>query len=255
MINIPLLILIIVSLLIGVLAAVVYKVAGNQGKIKSSNNRIKAFILEIRLFDHEPLLIIRATAGVFKNLPVYLFYTLKPVIVLIIPVVIILFQLHLYYSYSPFKAGDVSVVTIKIEDGNTLTRSDIKLAAPENVKIVSLPVFSASLNEFSWKIEMLKPGKGELVFKIKDRNFSKNIYVSDSMERICPSSEKKSSYKKITYFLFDGLPGDGKVESINVEYPPGEMKMFGANIHWLVVFLIFSLISGVIIMKVFGISW
>ena len=246
--------IIFISIMVGIFAALVYRFTANQKVIKRVNNKIKAHILELIIFDYSPVLILTAMFNIFKNLFIYIRYSLTPMIFHIIPVIIILIQVYFIYGYSPFKPGDNSVITLELQDNNILSEA-IKLNACDKLEIVSSPVYVPVKNEVSWKVLMKEYGKGTVTFKVGDKIYKKDIIISNKKTKITPLSISGGFFTQFKNLGSTYLPNDGVVKSISVEYPEGSLSISGWNIHWLLVFLILSLVSGAVIMKIFGIQW
>jgi len=245
----------VISLLVGVFASLVYRFTANQAAIKKINNRIKAHIFELRLFDFDPALILKSLGGIFKNFFIYLFYSIKPIIFLIIPVIIILIQLHYLYDFSPLNPGDNTVVTISFKENTDIDKHKIYIKVPRNVKIVSPTVKIPEKNEISWEIQVENYGNSELSFRIDNEIFNKEVIAVKGMRKIVPKSVTGDFFLKLKYICSEYLPENQLVKSIAIKYPESSVSIFGLGIHWIIIFLIFTLISGMIIMKIYGIEW
>ena len=73
------------SVLCGVIALVVYKYISNQDAIARIKDRIKVNLLDIRLFRHDPLVVLAATGRVFGANFIYIGHNLLPMVVLMVP--------------------------------------------------------------------------------------------------------------------------------------------------------------------------
>ncbi len=242
-----------ISIFVGIFSALLYRFTANQKAIKKVNNKIKAHMLELIIFDYSPVLILTAMFNIFKNLFIYLRYSLKPIILIIIPVIIVLIQLHFIYDYSPLKPGDRAVVTLELQD-NILDK-DIKLHTSDNIKIASSPVHIIEKNEISWKILIKEYGIGTLNFNVDSKIYEKDIIASNKKIKVTPFSISGGFFMQLKNIGSTFLPDDGVIKSISVVYPKSSLNISGWNIHWLVIFLILSLFSGTVIMKIFGIQW
>ena len=87
----------------------IFKKVSNQNRIALIKDRIKAHILEMRLYNDNILFSFQALGSISKWNLRYLGNALKPMIVLMIPVMIILIQLSIRYEYRPLKAGESSI--------------------------------------------------------------------------------------------------------------------------------------------------
>ena len=251
----PFLSIMAVSFITGIIASVIYRFTANQQAIGELNKKIKAYILELRIFDFDPGLIIKSLKNIFKNFFVYLYYSVKPMLILFIPVIIILMQLHYRYSYSSLDPGDNTVVTVKLSEKFDILDDEIDISVSKNLKILTRPVRILQKQEISWKIGAENFGDGKLSLRINDNIYEKNIVISKSTRKIVPTSVDGNIFDLIKNIGGDYISGDQLIKSINVQYPSGSVLFLGLNIHWIIIFLLFSLLSGGLIMKIYGIEW
>ena len=80
--------------LAGVLALVAYKYVSNQRGIERAKNRIRAHLYEIRLFRHDPLVVLGSTGKILLRNAVYLGHNLLPMVVVLAPMLAVLTQLE-----------------------------------------------------------------------------------------------------------------------------------------------------------------
>lgn len=251
----PFLSIVAVSFITGIIASLIYRFTANQKAIGNLNRKIKGYILELRIFDFDPRSIISSLKNISKNFFVYLYYSIKPMLLLFIPVVIILIQLHYRYGYSALKPGDVTIVTVKLNEKVDLLNSKIDLEISGNLKILSSPVRIPLRHEISWKISADDYGEGKLTVKINKNQYEKIVVISKKQKKIVPSSVNGSLLNLIKNLGGDYIPEDEIIKSINVQYPDGSVLFLGMGINWIIIFLLFSLISGGLIMKIYGIEW
>jgi len=91
----------VVSLLTALLMLEVYKLTSNQSAIRRAKDRIKAHLLEMRLYKDSLRVTLRAQAGILKANLAYMGANLKPLLVMIVPLVLILARLSVWYDRAP----------------------------------------------------------------------------------------------------------------------------------------------------------
>ena len=78
-----------ISLLTGILMLFIYKFTSNQKGIKKIKNKIKAHLLEIRLFKDSLSVSFKAQGNIVLSNFKYIGYASKPLLVMILPVLLI----------------------------------------------------------------------------------------------------------------------------------------------------------------------
>lgn len=240
----PLLGLIIISLFTGILILIVFRFTSNQKAIKRAKDKIKAYIYELFLYKDNIRVILKALLSILKYNSVYLKQTLKPLMIVIIPIILILIQLQLRYGLRPLKPNESVIVKLKLN--RHLTADDIKvqLNVPDAI-IIETPVLKIeNQSEFDWRLKVDDYGKYELLFLIGEKKIIKSIQVSKQIVMISPIRVYPSFIKTFSNPSENPLAKNSAVESIEVKYPNRNIKIVSWHVHWLIIFFVFSMISA-----------
>ncbi len=112
---------------VGVL--LVYKKTSNQEGLDVVKRKIHACVFEIRLFNDDLRAILRAQAEIILHNLSYLRLSLKPMLWLILPLMLIISQLHYFYGFRSLEPGESALLKVKLESD---WASDPDLAATPN---------------------------------------------------------------------------------------------------------------------------
>ncbi len=242
-----------VSGLTALIVIPIFKYTSNQEGIKGIKDRIIGHILEIRLFKDDMKVMLSAQKNILKYNMIYIGHMLKPLIFIMIPVVIILVQTEARFGYRPLKVGESFVV--KIEKSHA-DYSDIELLVPEGIKIETplLSINRGDIEEIYWRLRALKDGEFTLHFKGKDSDVEKKVIVGSSIKRFSAAMVKGGLIHFLLHPADKPLPETFSIEEIRIDYPPMYIKVFGWNFHWLVPYLIITLILSFILIKPFRVN-
>ena len=105
----PALGLLFTSLLTALLILTIFRLTSNQKKIKWAKDKVKAYILEIRLYRDQPRVILKALGNILLFNSMYLRYVLVPFLFIFIPVIFIMPRSK---SFLPFKDRILSLQEI-----------------------------------------------------------------------------------------------------------------------------------------------
>ena len=103
-----------ISVLTGVLMLLVFKRISNQEGIRRIKNRIKAHLLEMRLYKDDIRLSFRVMGALLIDNFKYLTFALRPMLVLMIPVLLILIHTGTRYAQRPLQNGESAIVTTEL---------------------------------------------------------------------------------------------------------------------------------------------
>ena len=118
----------VVSFLTGLAAVLVFGYVSNQESLRRIKDRIQAHLLELRLFPDQLGVVLKAYGRVLRWTLAYLTYNLKPLAILMLPLVIIMVQLDLRLGSRPFQPHDSFILTAKLAEPGALDSGSLQTA-------------------------------------------------------------------------------------------------------------------------------
>jgi len=244
-----------ISLLTGLLMLFIYRLASNQTGIRDVKSRIKAHLLELRLYKDNMGVTMRAQGQILGANLRYLALNLKPLVVMIVPLVLILAQLNLWFGAEPLPTGRPAILKVKLKPGVDVLGTEFSLESPPEIAIETPPLRLEELREVDWRIRPVSAGRFELGIKAGDKVYHKNVAVDGKyLEKVSPLKVKPSLLDEALYPGEKPLPGDGRIESIEIIHPAKKLGLFGLKLHWLVAYLGLSIIFGFALKKPFRVE-
>jgi hypothetical protein len=244
--------LIVVSFLTGLAAVLVFGYVSNQESLRRIKNRIQAHLLELRLFPDQLGVVLKAYGRVLRWTLSYLMYNLKPLAILMLPLVIIMVQLDLRLGCTPLQAHQSFILTAKLAGPGTLDSDSLKL--PKGLTLTAPPVNIPALNEVDWRIRADENGVFTPSVVVRGQSYAKQVVVS---KEITPLASERGRAGIMEWFMNpveQSLPRGGPLRSLEVNYAPRSIDLGFFVTNWLVVFLVVSLVSGFALKMVLGIE-
>jgi uncharacterized membrane protein (DUF106 family) len=248
--------LLFVSVVTGVVMLLIFGKTSNQKRITETKDKLKAYIMEMWIFRNDTLVMFSSIGNVIRNNLQYLRHSLRPLLFIIVPVLVIMVQLGIRYGNQPFDPGDVTIVSAELSADVRPTELDVDLTGPMGVRVLSQPLRIDSERQIDWKVQALMPGTHEVSMRIGDEVLTKSLSVGPE-RRLRTLSDIRPTAGTWNAFLYPSeppIPRDSAVRSIRVRYPPRELPLFGLNVHWLLAFFIVSVAAGFALKGVFGID-
>jgi len=244
-----------ISLLTGLLMLFIYRLASNQAAIRAVKSRIKAHLLELRLYKDNMGVTMKAQGRILGANLRYLALNLKPLLVMIIPLVLILAQLNLWFGAEALAAGGSTILKVKLGPGVDLQATEFSVEAPPSVAVETPPLRIEEPKEVDWRIQPAAAGRFDLGVKVGETVYRKEIVVAGrSLEKVSPLKVRSRLLDQVLYPGEKPLPGDGRVESIEVIHPAKRLSLFGLRLHWLIAYLGLSIIFGFALKKPFRVE-
>ncbi|MBN2198272.1 MAG: hypothetical protein JW747_00315 [Candidatus Aminicenantes bacterium] len=237
--------MIFMSLLTGLLLLLIFRLASDQKAIRLTKDRIKAHLLEFRLYKDSLAATGRAFGGILLRNLRYLGLTLKPLLVMIIPLALILIQLNARFGYRPLEPGEAFILKVKTAEGTNPLETDISIAPSSAYVVETPPLRIAEEREVNWRLRAVAGGRQTLTLMLNDSLLSKTLDVGPAGLKIL--SPRRPGGSVLDVLLNPGekpLAGGSKLSAVEIAYPPARFSLFGLPLHWLLVFFALSMVFG-----------
>jgi hypothetical protein len=242
--------LIFISALSGVLLIFVYGLVSNQNAIKNVKRKISASLLEVILYRHDIGQCLKAQGRMLWGGAKYFFLAVPPLIILMIPCTLILAQLNLRYEERPLKKGENLILTAKVADPESLMQTWLEVSP--GLKS-SEPLRVSEDKEIIWKVNAVESGKQSVkIINTAKAPLEKSVYVENLEAPLY--SKLYNSWLWTVLYPRENPAFEKDFSEIKLSYPKGEHHLFSLKLHWIIIFFIVSLISGLVAAKFFKIE-
>src|SRR3954451_2625874 len=105
--------LLVISVLVGIGTHIAFRRWSDQQAIERSKSLIVAYLLEFRLFIHEPRLVLRAQRNLVRENLRLIRLLLRPALIVTVPMLILFEPMDALYGHAPVRVGEPVIVTIQ----------------------------------------------------------------------------------------------------------------------------------------------
>ena len=242
----------VISLLTGLAAILVFRYVSNQDAMRQVKNRIHAHLLELRLFPDQLGIVSRAYGRILRFTALYLMYNLKPLAILLLPLVLLMVQLDLRFGHMPLEIHDSFILKATLAGPGGLDSGSLRL--PKGLTLTAPPVNIPAQQEVNWRVRADEYGVFLPAVVVAGQTFTKRVVVS---KEITPLPVERAQASLVEWFMNpveQPLPRGGPLQSLEVSYAPRSIDLGYFAMNWLVIFLVVSLVSGLILKFVLGIE-
>jgi uncharacterized membrane protein (DUF106 family) len=232
----------IISAVTGFLLLLIFKYTSNQRAIGKVRDNIKANMLALRLFKDEIAVTLQSQGRVFYGALQLLFHSIRPMLVMILPVSLLLAQMGLLYQFRPLLPGEEALVTIKAAPA---ALNEVQILPNCDIDVTIGPVHVPSKNEIYWQIKPVSKGAHQLVFKVEDQTFEKQVAVGEGFMRVSSVRPGPSWSEILLYPAEKPFNSESPVYSISVNYPDRVSRTSGTD-WWIVYFFIVSMLFALL---------
>jgi len=247
--------MIFISLLTGLFMLFIFKLTSNQQGIKKAKNKIKAHLLELRLYKDDLRTSLKAQGNIILSNLKYMNFSLKPLLVMIIPIILIIIQMNFWFAYDSLETGEKALLKIQLAEGYRPTETNVNIQSHDGIKIETPPLRIDESGEIDWRFSANKKGLHELKIQVGENLVTKSISVNQKpLSKISPLKRRKSFLNQILYPVEKPLEKSSSVKLIEITYPSSGFHIFGIKIHWIITFFILSIIFGFSLKGLFGVE-
>jgi hypothetical protein len=233
----------ILGALSGVLLLWVFKYTSNQKGIKRVRDDISANMLALKLFKDSVKVAFRAQGRLFVGAFWLFLFGLVPLLVMIVPVLLLLGQMSLWYQQRPLSVGEEAVVTLILNGGADAPGPDVTLQSGRAAEILIGPVRVLSKGEVCWNIVAREGGLHRLTFQVGGETVEKELAVGDGFMRVSAQRPGWDWSGVLTHPWERPFPADSLIRSIEIDYPRRVSWTSGSD-WWVVYWFGVSLVAA-----------
>jgi hypothetical protein len=250
--NIPLLLVLAVSIVIGLLMVIVFRYTSDQKAIGRAKDRLKAHLLAVRLFQDQLPVVMRAYGKILRGTGSYLRLAFTPFLIAILPITFLIVQLDRYFGWMPLQPAQSFLIEAKI--GNPAALDEASLQLPPELANSAPAVHVPKDNEVAWRVVAQHEGTYDIHIAAAGQTVSKQVVVSPGLARVSPVRLQGNFRERMFTSGEPPLADNSPVQSIAIGYPPREIEFAWMQWNWIVLFFVVSLIAGFVFKSVLGIQ-
>ncbi|MHC4563864.1 MAG: hypothetical protein ACYS8X_13985, partial [Planctomycetota bacterium] len=212
---------------------------------------IKADILTLKLFKDSLPVTLAAQGRMFKGAGQSFLYALPPLAAMMIPVVLFLSQLGLWYQHAPLAVGEHARIAMTF---NTSADSvpQVTLQDSPAFEVVADPGAWPGAHLKWWTIKALQPGQHTMVFDVDGQTVTKTLAIGEGLMRINKLRPDMSFMDVMLNPAERPFRVNSPVQSIDIEYGERPEFISGAD-TWVIYLFIASIVFSLLLKGPLGV--
>lgn len=233
------------SLLTALLMLLVYRLTSNQQKIRAVKDKIIAHLLEMRLYKDSLRMTFRAQGNILWYNLKYLGHSSRPMLVMIVPLVLAIIHIDQWFGYESLNPGEAAIVKVRLKEGYQPSHEEVSVEPSPGFAIETSPLRIDKESEVDWRLRAVEPGSWGLIVMVNNQAVSKRIVIGGrSLTRISPARVARNWIDQLLNPGEPAISANSAVKMIEIGYQARRMTIFGWRLHWLVVYLVLSVVFG-----------
>ena len=221
----------------------IFKYTSNQGAIKRVRNDIDANLFALKLFKDATPVVLAAQAAMIRGAFRLFVLAVVPMLVMMVPVLLLLGQLSLWYQFRPLAVGEDAVVVLKLNGRASDPMPAATLVKTSAFGVVTGPVHVPSKREVVWVVKANEKGSHLLSFRAADETVTKELRVGDGFMRVSPRRPGWDWYDILVNPAESAFPPESPVQSVEIAYPERTSWTSGTD-TWVIYWFAISMVAA-----------
>jgi len=251
-VNVPALIVVGISLLIGLLMVVVFGYTSDQKAIHVAKDHLKAHLLALRLFQDQIPVVLRSYGRILLATGRYLRLAFKPLLFVIVPLTFLMIQLDRYLGLTPIEPGHAFLIKARVGEATVLNETSLQL--PDGLATTAPAVHAIADNEVTWRVVAIRDGDYVINVQTPSLTFSKSVVIGSGLRRLSPVRLSGHFWERMLFSAESALEPNNLINAINVQYPERDIAFAGFEWNWIWLFFVLSLVAGFAFKSILGIE-
>lgn len=255
----------VVSLVFMPLSMLFFKAVSSQKGIAAAKGKIKGHMIEIRIYQDDLFVVMKAIGKVLYYNVKYLFLNFAPFVPITVPFVLVVAQLVVRFGFAPIpieerdlgglQGGQGVTLTVEMSPGHEAEASSVRLTLPPTLRAVSPLVPNDADGVAFMEFVAVAEGAADIELAVAGKTTTKRVVTGRAPERRMQPLRVNDFWNA---WLWPAEPtfGEGSpIANVSFTYPDRALKWMpdGAGGVFLM-FLIIAFILGGVAIKVFDIQ-
>lgn len=232
-----------------------FKKFSNQDAISATKDKIYACLFEIRLFNDDIRAILRAQWEILGHVFKYQALSLKPMIWILPPTLILMVHLHAFYGFRALKPGEETLLIASLKAD---TDHELVLDLPEGLTAETPGVWASGMHQVAWRIRADLPGDYQVRIRQGADEATKTIRVGGLRRRLSPERPDTGFVGQLEWPSEKPFGADSFIQRVTVSYPEARVSFLGFEMQsqwtWMIIFFIMTMVIALALKKPMGVE-
>jgi hypothetical protein len=221
-----------ISLVTGIVLIFLFKYTSNQDRIKATRDAFSGRILEMRIYQDDLGLILKALGAALWSNVAYLRASLVPILV----------------------PGDTTLLTVTLKDGVDPMTTPIRADGGGAVTIDAPPVRVEDRREVNWRVRADSVGVHPFTVTVYDTPYEFPVFVAASNRSIGYTRHANSHADALFHPGLPAIPKNSALQSVHLDYPARDYSLVFWQTPWWLVFIVVVSVGALIPKFIFRIQ-
>ena len=238
------------SVLVAILAMVAYKYTSNQVALRDARNRMVARVLEIRLYQDDIMGIFGIMLRVMVSSLFYMKESLRPLAVMIVPVLLIMIQMAAWFECRPLEPGDSALLSVTCDEAVDILKANVSATAGEGLVLETEALRAPHQSVVEWRVGARTRGDSWIDVSLGDAVLRKEIRVGSKIQKVSPKRVRTPLWEALLYPVEPLIDKKSPMRSVSLTYPKRDLYVGRFRVDWVLAFFVLTLAFGIMLKPV-----
>ncbi|MCG8448084.1 MAG: hypothetical protein MI725_00710 [Pirellulales bacterium] len=246
----PLVGLVLLSALFGIVVAIIFRWTSNQERLRRVADLCRAQVLAIKLFKDEPKTIFKAFRQLLHYSLVRIWCLVPSMIVLLIPSILLLVHLAVWYEHKPLTMGEAAVLELQFAENAWAANQDVLPDLPAQFAIETPPLRDLEEKSILWRVRVKEPVPATIRWQVGSEVFEKKVAVSGEQDTLVPVSVRRPGsgwWDRLIHPAEEALKESSPLRGITIHHQQRSTPVFGWDVPWWVTVLFVSILAALLV--------
>jgi len=238
------------ALVMSLMMLVIVRWTSSPAAVSRARSRLIARVLELVLFRNDACVSFTALGRILAANLAYLRTLLLPVALSLAPCLLILVQLECWFEARPLRVGEAALIEVKLRDRVPVADRPVWLSKTNAARVETDVMRIPRLAEIDWRLRGARPGIDRIEIHCGDEApVLKEVAVGDDFQKVSRRRSQAGLWEQLIHPCEPPIEGAQSIFQVDVRYPARQMYVGETEIHWLVAFLVLTIVFGLILKR------
>ena len=212
-----------------VIALLVFRWLSDQDAILATKNKVKAHLLELRLYQDDLRMVLRAQRAVLGQSFLYARHALIPMLVMLVPFTIVVIQVESRLAYRSMHPGESVVVVASVDDVVPISEREAALRLPHGLTAETPALRVDATGEVLWRIRAVAPGEHSISIILDGRGLERRLVVGENPGQLSPYALREDDPRLLLYTGEPPIDRGAMISATHVDYPRARAVFAGLS--------------------------
>lgn len=236
------------------LTLALFRLCTNPARIRRRKNRVLARIMEMAIYQDDPIVNLSAAGRALAANAVYVVALLPAAAASLLPLLLVLVQVHAWLGLRPLADGEACLVTVQLAPRMPAISTAVDLRTSPGLRVETPGVRQPAERAVTWRLRATAPTGAEwLEIGVDGQALRVALAAGKGLQPKAGNQAGADTLARLANPAATAFPPQAPIDRIEIQYPEYAYRAFGHSWSWITAFLALSLLIAWPLQRPFGV--